>query len=229
MLWRNPRDLGDYVLDLGHLDALGPLLFGLQALVGTRLVDHVDGLVGHMPIVDVARCQLRCGTQGLIAVLDMVVLLEARLEPPEDAYGVLDRRFGDIDLLEAPSESPVLLENAAELLEGSRADAADLTRRQQRLEQVRCIHHTARGSPGTDDGVDLIDEENGVGALAQLVEQRLEALLEVAAVLGAGQQRTEIQGIDHTVSQQVRHLAIDDTFGQAFGDGGLAHAGFTHQ
>ncbi|MDT4809307.1 hypothetical protein FQZ97_421890 [compost metagenome] len=182
-----------------------------------------------MPIVDVARCQLRCGTQRLIAVLDMVVLLEARLEPPEDAHGVLDRRLGDIDLLEAPSESPILLEDAAELLEGGGTDAADLTRRQQGLEQVGCIHHAARGSPGTDDGVDLVDEEDGMGALAQLVEQRLEALLEIAAVFGAGQQRTEIQGIDHAVSQQVRHLIVDDTLGQAFCDGGLADTGLTHQ
>ena len=58
MLRRNPRDLRDYVLDLGHLDALGALFLRLQTLVGARLVDHVDGLVRHVAIVDVARCQL---------------------------------------------------------------------------------------------------------------------------------------------------------------------------
>ena len=117
----------------------------------------------------------------------MVVLLEARLEPLEDAHGVFDGRLTDIDLLEAPRQGAVLLEDAAELLEGGGADAANLAGRQQRLEQVGRIHDPARGRAGADDGVDLVDEQDRVRTLAQLVEQRLEALLEVATVLGTGQ------------------------------------------
>ena len=53
--------------------------FRLQALVGARLVDDVDGLVRHVPVVDVARRAGR-GAQRLVAVLDVVMLLEAPLE-----------------------------------------------------------------------------------------------------------------------------------------------------
>ena len=229
MLRRNPRDLGDDILDLRHVDALDPTGFRLQALVGAGLVDHVDGLVGHVPVVDVARGQFGGGAQGLVAVLDVVVALEAALEPTQDAHGVLHRRLGDVDFLEAPRQGAILLEDAAELLEGGRADATDLTGRQQRLEQVGRIHHATGGRTGADDGVDLVDEQDRLRALAQLAEQRLEALLEVAAVLGTGQQRAEIEGVDHALRQQVGHLSVDDALGQAFGDGGLAHAGLADQ
>ncbi|MCY1540383.1 hypothetical protein D9M68_760190 [compost metagenome] len=77
--------------------------------------------------------------------------------------------------------------------------------------------------------MDLVDEENGVRAFAQLIEQRLEALLEVAAILGTRQQRAKVQGIDHAVGQQVRHLVVDDALGQAFSDCGLADAGLADQ
>ncbi|MDT4809889.1 hypothetical protein FQZ97_427910 [compost metagenome] len=229
VLRRNARDLRHDVLDLGHLDALHALLFRLQALVGAGLVDHVDGLVRHVAVVDVAGRQLRRRAQGFVAVLDAVMLLEARLEALEDADGVFHGWLDHVDLLEAPRQGAVLLEDAAEFLEGRRADAADLAGRQQRLEQVGSIHHPTGGRTGTDDGVDLVDEQHRVRALAQFVEQRLEALLEVAAVFGAGQQRAEVQRVDHAVGQQVGHLAIDDALGQAFGDGRLADARLADQ
>jgi len=143
VLRRNPRDLGDDVLDLRHIDTLDPAGFRLQALIGARFIDHVNGLVRHVAIVDIARGQLGGGAQGFIAVLDVVVALEPAFQATQDADGVLHRRLADIDLLEAPRQGTVLLEDAAELLEGGRTDATNLTRRQQRLEQVGGIHHPA--------------------------------------------------------------------------------------
>ncbi len=157
------------------------------------------------------------------------MLLEAPLEALEDAIGVFHRRLGHVDLLEAPRQGPVLLEDAAELLEGGRADAADLARGQNRLEQVGGVHYPAGCRTGADDGMDLVDEQHRVRALAQLVEQGLEALLEVAAVLGTREQGTQVEGVDHAVGQQVRHLAIDDAFGQALGDGRLADPRLAYQ
>ncbi len=89
MLWRNTRDLGNDVLDLRHFDALHALLDWLQTLVGTRFVDHVYCLVGHVPIVDIARSQLSRCAQSFVAVFDTVVRLETPLEPAQDANGVL--------------------------------------------------------------------------------------------------------------------------------------------
>ena len=62
--------------------------------------------------------------------------------------------------------------------------------------------------------------------LLDLGQHGLEALLEIAAILGAGDQRAEVERIDRRIGQHVGHVAIDDALGQAFGERGLAHAGF---
>ena len=49
------------------------------------------------------------------------------------------------------------------------------------------------------------------------------------AVLGAGQERAEVQGEYAAVGHHIRHLLVDDALGEAFGNGRLAYAGFAHQ
>jgi hypothetical protein len=100
---------------------------------------------------------------------------------------------------------------------------------EQRLEQVGGVHHPARGGTGADDRVDLVDEQDRVLLFLQLREQALEALLEIAAVLGAREQRTQVERVDHAGAQHVGHLAVDDALGQPLGDRGLAHPGFADQ
>ena len=87
-----------------------------ELLCSTRLVDHVDGLVRLEAVGDVAVGQLGSRTQRLVGVAQMIVILEARLEPFENLVGVVHVRLGDVDLLEAPRQRPVLVEDAAILL-----------------------------------------------------------------------------------------------------------------
>jgi hypothetical protein len=119
----------------------------------------------------------------------------------------------------------VLLEDAAVFLVGGRADAAHLAAGEHRLDQVRGVHHAAGGGAGADDGVDLVDEQDGARLLLQLGDHGLEALLEVAAILGAGDQRAEVERINRAVRQHLGHVALDDESRQPFGDRGLADAG----
>jgi hypothetical protein len=65
--------------------------------------------------------------------------------------------------------------------------------------------------------------------LGQVVEHRLQALLELAAELGAGDQRAHVQRQQTLVLQAFRHLAVDDALGEALDDGGLADAGLADQ
>ena len=62
-----------------------------------------------------------------------------------------------------------------------------------------------------------------------LLQHRLQPLLELAAVLGAGEQRRHVQRQHALVLQRLRHLAVDDALRQAFDDRGLAHAGLADQ
>ena len=77
--------------------------------------------------------------------------------------------------------------------------------------------------------MDFVDKQDRLRALFQLAQQRLETLLEIATVLGTRQQCAEVKGVDDAVSQQVRHLIVDDAFGQALGNRGFAHACFADQ
>jgi hypothetical protein len=84
--------------------------------------------------------------------------------------------------------------------------------------------------PAPDHGVQFVDEDDGLAfVLGQFVQHVLQALLELAAELGARQQRRHVQRQHALVLERLRHLAGDDALGQAFHDGGLAHAGLADQ
>jgi hypothetical protein len=74
---------------------------GRRCWAAPGLVDHVDGLVGELAVVDVARRQLHRGADRVAGVLDAVMLLEVGLEALEDLHRVLDRGLVHVDLLEA--------------------------------------------------------------------------------------------------------------------------------
>ena len=80
-------------------------------------------------------------------------------------------------------------------------------------------------APGADHGMDLIDEENRAGLLLHLGEHRLQALLEIAAVLGARDQRAHVERVDRGIEQHLGHLVLDDHAREPLGDRGLADAG----
>ena len=60
-------------------------------------------------------------------------------------------------------------------------------------------------------------------------EHRLEPLLELAAIFGAGNQRAHVERQQFLVLQALRHVAIDDAQRQALDDRGLADAGLADQ
>ena len=62
-----------------------------------------------------------------------------------------------------------------------------------------------------------------------LLEHRLQPLLELAAVLGAGDERAHVEGDDPLVLQPLGHVAADDALGQALDDRGLADAGLADE
>ena len=86
------------------------------------------------------------------------------------------------------------------------------------------------GRARADDGVQLVDERDDLARrVLDVVEDGLEPLLELAAVLGARDHRTEVQRDDGLVAQALRHVAGDDALGQALDDRRLADAGLADQ
>ena len=190
---RNARDLGDDFLDLGFGDGLLALGHRQDALSGTGLVDHVNRFVGQMPVVDVLGAQFGGRLQGSHGVLHAMVLFKARFQALENLNGFLHRGLDHINFLKAPRQGSVFFENAPVFGESGRADALELTRTERRLEQIRRIQRAARGSAGTDQGVDFVNEQDAIRLVFKRLENALETLLEITAVLGACQQGAHVQ------------------------------------
>ena len=219
-------ELADAALD--HVD-LEWHRVDLDAQPRRRLVDEVDRLVGELAAGDVAIGQQCSRDERRVLDPHAVVNLVALLEPAQDRDGVVDRRLADIDLLEATLERRVLLDVLPILVERGRADHAQLAARQHRLDHVAGIHR-AFGRARADDRVELVDERDHLAlGVGDLLQDRLQPILELAAVLRAGDHRANVERDQALVAQTLRHVSLDDPAGKPFDDGGLADAGFADE
>jgi hypothetical protein len=151
------------------------------------------------------------------------------LRPAQDRDRVLDGRLADHDGLEAPLERGVLLDVLLVLVERRRADRAQLAAGQHRLEQVGGVDGALRRARA-HDGVQLVEEEDDRSArLGDLLEDGLQALLELTAVLRARDEGADVERVDAPLAQRLGHVAGDDALGEALGDRRLADAGLADQ
>lgn len=158
--------------------------------------------------------------------MDLVTLLE----PAQDADGVLDRRFTDVDLLEPTLECRILLDVLAVLLQRGGTDEPQLPARQHRLDHVARVHRGLTCGTGTDDGVHLVDECDDLpSGVLDVVQDGLEAFLELAPILRTGDHRTEVEGDHGLPAQALRHVTGDDALRKTLDDGSFADAGFTDE
>src|SRR5712691_4088953 len=166
--------------------------------------------------------------ERLVGDLAAVVRLVAVAQAAQDLDGVLDRRLLDADLLEAALQRSVALEVLAVLVEGGGADRLQLAARQRRLQDRGGVDR-ALGGARADEIVELVDEQDDVAALGDLLHHLLQALLELAAVLRAGDQRGQVERIDLLVLQELGDLVGTDARRQALDDGRLADARLADQ
>ena len=166
-----------------------------QAQPGARLVEDVDRAVGQTVVAQVPRRQLRRGLERVVREANVVVGFVSRPEALQNAHGLGDRRLVDRDLLQPARERPILLDVLVFLV-GRRAHHAKLTGRENRLDQRGEVHRAAGRGAGADGRVDLVDEEDRHRTLRERVNHRLEALLEVAAEPGAGEERRRVERED---------------------------------
>ncbi len=222
-------------LDLELLDAPRHLVdldrhrVDLDPQAGRRLVDQVDRLVGQEPAGDVAVGQHGGRHQRRVLDPHAVVHLVLLLQPAQDRDRVLDARLLDQHRLEPTLERRVLLDVLAVLVERGRADRAELTAREHRLQHVAGVHR-ALGRAGADDRVQLVDERDDLAlAVGDLLQDGLQPLLELAAVLRAGDHRPEVQRDHALVLERLGDVAGHDPLRQPLDDRGLAHAGLADQ
>ena len=210
----------DAAVDLAELLAVARLA---QLRARARFVHEVDRLVGQEPIGDVAAGLVDRRFDRLARVLDVMEALVAILDAHQDFDRFLLARRIDLDRLEAALERAVLLDVLPVFGRRGRADAADFAARERRLQDVGGIER-AFGRPRAHERVELVDEHDDVRVLGQLLHDRLQALFELAAILGAGDDERDVEREEPLVGEEMRHVAVDDLLRQPLDDGGLADA-----
>ena len=212
------RDPPVELVELGGL----ALYFHLEA--ACRLVDEVDGLIGEKARGDVAVREHGRGDESLVLYAHPVVNLVALLQAAEDGHGVFNTRLAGEHRLESPLEGSVFLDVLAILIECRRTDGAELSTGKRGLQQVGGVHRALRTSRA-HEGVELVDEEDDLSVgLGDLVNDRLEALLELTAKLRPRHQRAEVELEDALVFEGIGHVAADHPLGEPLDDGRLSHA-----
>ena len=100
------------------------------------------------------------------------------------------------------------------------------TARQRRLEQIGSVAGAGL-TAGADQGVRLVDEQNGRRRRRlHFIDQRAKPLLELALHRSARLHQSNIQRTHPDAAQRWRYIASGDTLREAFDHGGLSNARF---
>ena len=198
-----------------------------EVLPGTSFIEQVDRLVRQEPVLDVTVRELSSGHDGVIRVLNVVVILVTTLDPVKNLDGFLDGWFVNLDWLEPPSEGRILFDLPV-FVEGRGPDELEVTPGEGWLQDVTGVH-AALGITGTHDFVDFVNEEDDVLVLLHFLHQLLHPLFELATDSRALNQGNDVEPNDFLVGQLFWHFTRDDGLGEAFDNGRLTNPGFPDQ
>ncbi len=199
----------------------------VHADAGGGLIDQVDGFVGQEALGHIAGGEVDRRVDGGIRDDEVMVLLVGSTDALEDLDGLIHGRLIHLDRLEAPFEGGIGFNMLSVFVHRGRADDLQFAAGKGGLEDVGGIDG-GTGGAGAHQHVDFIYKEDGTGLL-ELINDALEPLLELTAIHGAGNQRTDIQLQQTLVHERSGDVAIHDALGETFDDGGLADAGLTDQ
>ena len=207
---------------LGHAVAL-------HAEFGGGLVHQVDGLVGQETFGDIALGELHGSDTGVILDTYLVVVFIAFLQTTKDRDGADFIGLINHHGLESAFQSLVLLEVFLVFIEGGGTDRTQFASCQCGFQDVGCVHGTL-ALAGTNERMNLVDEEDDTSVRScHLINNALQAFLELTLVLGTCHQCTHIEREELLVLQILGHVATYDTLGQTFNDGCLTCTGLANQ
>mmetsp|Transcript_3247 Transcript_3247/g.10849 ORF Transcript_3247/g.10849 Transcript_3247/m.10849 type:complete len:579 (+) Transcript_3247:544-2280(+) len=190
LLHRDARPLSDDVGDVGRVDDDVSHPAARRGRGRSELnhrasfVDDVDRLVRQEAVGDVPRGETHRRRERVVVVRHAVVRLVRLLQAVENLERSRGRRLADPHRLKPSLQRRVLLDVLPVLLYRRRADALQLPARERGLHQVPRVH--AAVLPGTaraHEHVQLVDEQDDIRRRLHLLDDVLQALLELAAVL----------------------------------------------
>ena len=153
----------------------------------------------------------------------------AFLESAQNRNGIFSRRLAHHHRLESTLKRRILLDVLAILVERGRANGVQFAPRKLRLEQIRRIHR-ALTRTGSDDRVQLVDKQNDSPfGLGHFLEEGLQAILKLTAVLRPRKHATKVHRNDALVFHRVRHIAGNNPPRETLNNRRLAYARLTNQ
>src|SRR5204862_4959972 len=126
----------------------------------------------------------------------------------EDFECLLDGRLADNDLLEAPLQGCVALDVLAVLIKRGCTNALQFTTRQCGLEDV-CSIDCALRCASANKCVNFIDKDDAISAIANLLDNLLQALFKLTSVLGTSYERSNVQCQQAFACQGLWYFASD--------------------
>ena len=153
------------------------------------------------------------------------MLFETAPQSTQNGDGLFEARLGNIYLLKPACQCMIFFEDTAILGIGCRANTTDISIRQHRLDQVRCVHDTARCSTCTYNCMNFINKKNCSGIVTNLINDSFKAFFEIAAIFCSRYQRAHIQRINGRIAQNFRHALFGNHSGQTFCECGFANTG----
>lgn len=194
----------------------------------TGFIEGIDGLVREIAVADIAGCQLDTCFQGFVSIGDVMMVFVLILDVLQYLKGFLGCGRLYHHFLETTFQSSVFLDALAVFVQRSSANALYLATSQCWLQHIGGIHASC-GSSRTDNGVDLVDEEDDIRILLQLVDNGTDALFKLTAVFGTGHHARHVEHNDTLIEEDTRHLLLIDAQRQTFDNGRLAHTWLAYQ
>lgn len=155
--------------------------------------------------------------------------LKAVFEPPKNGDCVLHRRRLHEDGLKPSRQGGIFFYVFPVFVRGGGADAVKFAPGKHGFEHVPGVDGPL-GCPCPHNGVKFIDEEKYPSvALLHLVEDCLEAFLELSPEFRSRKEGTHIEGENCAVFESFGDVSRDNSGGEPLHDGGLSHSGVTDE
>ena len=161
--------------------------------------------------------------------LHLVVVLQHRHHATQHLHAPAFIRLVDLDHLEAARERRILLEILLVLRPGGGRNRAKLAAGKRGLEQIGGISR-AGSSPGTDQGVRLIDEEDGgLNRGLNLVNHLAKTVLELALHACSRLEHAEVERANSNLAQCGGHITPGNAQRESLDNRGLADTGLARE
>ena len=200
--------------DLGGRGVLG-LARRAQPQLGGRLVHQVDRLVRQRAVLDVPVGQRDGSRQRRVLDLEAVVLLVPLAQAEQDLDRLLDGRLVHEDRRETPLQGRVALDPLAVVVQGRRADQRIWPRARAGLSRLAASIAPSAPPAPTSVWISSMNRITAPSSRDDLVDDRLQPLLELAPELRAGQHRRQVERDQALALQRLGHALLDHHAGPA--------------